>query len=388
MSRGETVRFGAPGRVERRLGWVLSVAGLAQMAALTWHATPAAPQHPLWWNVLGIVIAALVVLLAAFGLVLPTRVLVAVWVVVPVGLAILGLAAFAPADGVVPTDGNPWPWTLNPMAYGYLALVVSRPVWAFIGPAVLPLLPPISAWFFLGEIPRELAALIPTQMGGLVYTVIFLLLRMRLLRLQAHEQRARAAEERRVRAEAELRRRTEFSRLVHDNVLSTLNAAIALHGASPAALREEASAALALLDPAERAADPDSTGVVAAALASRLDAAWRRIDPACPIAIDLGPGEIPLPVAVAVEEASCEALRNSLYHAGAQVTRAVNARLSGDTVEVSVRDDGPGFQVEAVPDTRLGVRDSILARVRGVGGEAAIDSGAGEGTKVSIRWRG
>lgn len=385
---GEHLRFGAPGGVERRLGWVLSMAGLAQMLALTWPASSSASQHPLWWNVLGLIVAALVVLLAVSGLVLPTRILVVAWTAVPVGLAILGLTAFAPRDGIVPVNGNPWPWTLDPMAFGYLTLIVSRPLWAFIGPVVLPLLPAASALFFVGEVPQELASLIPTQMGGLVYTVIFLMLRDRLRRLRGYQQRARVADQERVRAEAELQRRSEFSGLVHDNVLSILNAAIALRGTPSDALRAEAGVALDLLGRVERAADSGGTGVVAAVLASRLDAAWRRIDPACPIAIDVGSGEIPPLVADAVEHASCEALRNSLHHAGAEVTRAVDARLCGDTVEVHVSDDGPGFEVSAVPEARLGVRDSILGRVHGVGGEAAIDSRVGGGTKVSIRWPG
>lgn len=388
----EPIRFGAPGEVERRLGWVLSVVGLVQLAATTGTAVRTAPQHPLWWNLGGLVVVALGLLLAVFGLALPMRVIVAAWTAVPTGLAVLSLTAFAPRDDVAPTHGNPWPWAMGPLAYGYLAVVVSRPLWAFLGPVLLSLLPAVSALFFLGEVPRELAALVPIHLAGFFYTVIFLLLRRRLLRLHATEQRARAAEEQRVRVEVELRRRNELSRLVHDNVLAVLNAAVALQGGSPAALRSEAGAALDLLEPAERAADPgegtDAVEVPAATLASRLDAAWRRIDPGCTIMLDAGPGAVPPGVADAVQDASCEALRNSLYHAGARAARTVTARLSGGSVEVLVRDDGPGFDPAAVPEVCLGVRDSILGRIREMGGEAVIDSRLGEGTTVSMRWHG
>lgn len=72
------------------------------------------------------VVAALGVLLAVFGLLLPMPVVTVTWVAVTVGLAVLGATAFAPSAGVVPTDGNPWPWAMMPMAYGYPALVVTR----------------------------------------------------------------------------------------------------------------------------------------------------------------------------------------------------------------------------------------------------------------------
>lgn len=251
---------------------------------------------------------------------------------------------------------------------------------------VLPLIPVASALLFLGEVPRELAAIVPIHMGGFFYTVIFLLLRRRLLRLQAQEHETRVAEEQRVRLEVELQRRQELSRLVHDNVLSVLNAAIALRGAWPDALRVEAGVALDLLESTERTVDSECAGVDATELASRLDAAWRRTDPACSIELDVRAGQVPRPVADAIEDASCEALRNSLRHAGAQVTRRIKARVSGGSVDVRLSDDGCGFDPGAVPDSRLGVRDSILARIRGVGGEAGIVSGVGEGTRVTIRW--
>ena len=53
---------------------------------------------------------------------------------------------------------------------------------------------------------------------------------------------------------------------------------------------------------------------------------------------------------------------------------------------VEVGDHGSGFDPEAVPNERLGVRVSILERVAGVGGAAAIDTVIGRGTIVSLRW--
>jgi signal transduction histidine kinase len=52
---------------------------------------------------------------------------------------------------------------------------------------------------------------------------------------------------------------------------------------------------------------------------------------------------------------------------------------------VFVRDEGPGFDLGAVPTERRGVRDSIIGRMRAVGGRAEIDSVPGEGTEVALR---
>jgi two-component sensor histidine kinase len=55
-------------------------------------------------------------------------------------------------------------------------------------------------------------------------------------------------------------------------------------------------------------------------------------------------------------------------------------------VEVVVSDKGPGFDIDAVPDDRLGISASILARIAAIDGEALIDSGP-HGTTVTLRWR-
>lgn len=55
-------------------------------------------------------------------------------------------------------------------------------------------------------------------------------------------------------------------------------------------------------------------------------------------------------------------------------------------VEVVVSDKGPGFDLDAVPDDRLGISASILARIAAIDGEALIDSGP-HGTTVTLRWR-
>jgi signal transduction histidine kinase len=58
--------------------------------------------------------------------------------------------------------------------------------------------------------------------------------------------------------------------------------------------------------------------------------------------------------------------------------------VEADRVEVFVRDRGVGFDAEAIPQDRRGVRDSIVARMERHGGRAAVRSSPGEGTEVEL----
>ena len=88
--------------------------------------------------------------------------------------------------------------------------------------------------------------------------------------------------------------------------------------------------------------------------------------------------------AEALAAAAREALRNACVHApGAAVF--VFAELSSEQAEVFVRDDGPGFDADAVPAERRGIRDALVGRLAAVGGSATIDAVPGEGTEVALR---
>jgi signal transduction histidine kinase len=56
---------------------------------------------------------------------------------------------------------------------------------------------------------------------------------------------------------------------------------------------------------------------------------------------------------------------------------------------VTVRDDGAGFDADRLDDARragrLGVAQSIIGRMSGIGGTAVVDSAPGRGTEVELR---
>jgi signal transduction histidine kinase len=86
---------------------------------------------------------------------------------------------------------------------------------------------------------------------------------------------------------------------------------------------------------------------------------------------------------VALGAAAREALVNAAKHAG--VTSAdLYTEVSSERVAVFVRDRGKGFDPEAVPADRRGLRDSVTGRLERVGGTALVRSEPGEGTEVEL----
>ena len=93
---------------------------------------------------------------------------------------------------------------------------------------------------------------------------------------------------------------------------------------------------------------------------------------------DMRPGPAELALVAALAEAS----QNAVRHGAPPVSVYVEVR--GRVVEAFVKDHGEGFDPGLIADDRHGVRDSIVGRMRRVGGEASIRSGA-RGTEISLR---
>lgn len=99
----------------------------------------------------------------------------------------------------------------------------------------------------------------------------------------------------------------------------------------------------------------------------------------------LVPDDLP-DLAPSVVEALAGAVSEALTNAGkhAQASRVVVYAEPQDTeVFVSVRDDGVGFDPDAVTEG-LGLRGSVHERIAAVGGRSHLDSGPGRGTEVRL----
>ena len=89
------------------------------------------------------------------------------------------------------------------------------------------------------------------------------------------------------------------------------------------------------------------------------------------------------PDLAALVRATREAMVNAARHSG--VDRIdVYAEVDDDQVAVFVRDRGSGFDLGEIDGDRMGVRGSIIERLRRVGGRAIIRTAPGEGTEVRL----
>ncbi len=129
----------------------------------------------------------------------------------------------------------------------------------------------------------------------------------------------------------------------------------------------------------EEPSDPDAT------VKAALQQAIGELELAHHVPIELvAVGDCPIaPATAAVVAAAREAMVNAARHSGAPQID-VYAEATERELEVFVRDRGRGFDLDAVPEDRLGVRRSILHRVQRHGGTAELSSTATTGTEVRL----
>jgi signal transduction histidine kinase len=224
--------------------------------------------------------------------------------------------------------------------------------------------------------------------NGVVLLIFAGLVGGHLVGLALGAERAVAAASRRAAAVAE---RERLARQIHDSVLQVLALVSRRGGGAGGELGElarlagEQEVALRALVAAPPA-DPDEQGELD--LRSLLEPlAAERVVVSCPA------HEVRLPGAVAREVAAAvrEALGNVARHAGAGARAWVLVEEEPEAVTVSVRDDGEGFDADRLAlargSGRLGVAQSIIGRMNGLGGTATVESSPGRGTEVELRVR-
>ncbi len=212
------------------------------------------------------------------------------------------------------------------------------------------------------------------------------------------QEQLRAAE----RVAAEARARERLAREVHDGVLQALAflarrcAALAVASPPPGAELRALGELAAQQERALRrliAETPD-----AGAPAAGTPAAGGTVDlrdllrPLATGAVTLAEpgGPVALPASAAAELAAAvrNALDNTALHAGPGARSYLLIEDVGDAVLVTVRDDGagiaPGRLDAARAEGRLGVSESIVGRLRALGGTAELTTGPGEGVEWEL----
>lgn len=354
-----------------------------------------------WWMFVGIVFLVLILVLAAGGKFLPGMVLRVCWVAIPLlGVLLSATWALAYTDGPLAVDSSFDPW-IRGMEAGLISypLLILRLRSAIVFGFAYPLVAVISPLMFWGSAPRPLIADIPIHVGMVAFVVIFAGIRVRLSAIDAEEQNLRRQRERELHAEQLQDRQQELGRLVHDEVLSVLVGAMQISGAPSTELRQEAMSAQRAIDEAERfgqfsdAISATQGAEKIARAVAEFDRVSIRVGALAPQAAD-----VPRVVVHALSMAAREAVRNAMKYAGdGPIGVDVQAEVGGWWVTVS--DSGSGFDVDQIPEDRLGVRESLHGRMRSVGGDARIvshhntDDGEGAssepatGTRVELSWR-
>ncbi len=192
----------------------------------------------------------------------------------------------------------------------------------------------------------------------------------------------------------------QIQSLVHDTVLAVLTLAVQSHSPEQATMVRHfaASAIVELREGLDNTLARGSQQAGARELEQLLGeiAVLNRIIRP-PIPGSLRELAIPVDSLKALTQAAGEAMRNSVLHALAPATVKVRAvplnPQAGPTadglrfgVEVEISDDGPGFDPSATSEERLGIRTSMVARMRDAGGQAVVMSAPGAGTTVLLMW--
>ncbi|MEO3783346.1 DUF5931 domain-containing protein [Actinocorallia sp. B10E7] len=259
-------------------------------------------------------------------------------------------------------------------------------VWALLGgirwgaaAAVLVGVPDmLLRWLYGGEFQQTTVnGLVLLLMAGVVIGYLGR------LALYSQERLARAVE-----LETATRERERLARDLHDSVLQVLalvrrrGAELGGEAAELGRLAGEQEVALRALI-SRPAGEPEPAGEND--LRPLLD---RYASSSVQIAAPATPVRLPGRAAAELAAAVGAALDNVSRHCGRDARAWVLVEDDGETVTVSVRDDGPGIpegRLEAAErDGRLGLAQSVKGRIRDLGGTVEISSSPGEGTELEL----
>lgn len=293
---------------------------------------------------------------------------------------------------MVTATARPWLWYLCTIATGAAALAFKpwpATVYLIAAPVAYGLTRTADAGGTRGWGPAALDTLYAIILGGAIL-IIITLLRQAAASVDTAQATALDRYAHAVRQHATEVERVQVDSIVHDSVLTTLLSAAATTPETHELLATMARNAMGHLKAAAAATPDDDTTVTNSQLAHRIIGATATLSAPFELrTTDIGNGAIPVHVAEAVYSAAVQAMVNSLQHAGQgpEVMRWLSIRgKQYGGIQVNIGDTGVGFDTQAVPTERLGLRVSILERVANAGGVVEIESAEGEGTVISIHW--
>ncbi|MGW3147570.1 sensor histidine kinase [Streptomyces sp. NPDC001177] len=194
-------------------------------------------------------------------------------------------------------------------------------------------------------------------------------------------------------AHGALAERERMAREIHDTLAQGFTSLLMLVQAVEAELEDDLPQArrhLALMDETARQNLAEARALVAGGAPADLDGAslpdaLGRLAARHGATLDVTGPVRALPAAPEVVALrSCqEALANARKHAGSSAAVGIRLSYADETVTISVRDDGCGFEPGAVSGG-YGLT-GLHARVAEVGGTASVHSAPGDGTTVTVR---
>ncbi|MEV0146649.1 MULTISPECIES: PspC domain-containing protein [unclassified Nonomuraea] len=176
--------------------------------------------------------------------------------------------------------------------------------------------------------------------------------------------------------------RAEVAAMVHDSVLHTLTLIQRVAHDQREVVRlarsQERDLRNWLYQPAQDA-DATLAAAVRRIAAEEEDAHGVAIEVVCVGDMELDAGGR----LAAMLKASRQAMVNAAKYSGSP-TISVYAEVEGDEATIFVKDRGKGFDLDAIPLDRMGIRESIIGRMERHGGSARVRTEPGEGTEVML----
>lgn len=379
-------------RVARTITAVAGVATIAFFALAIGQLTAAAPlMSPVYTVVGALIVFGVPPVLAIVGFFVSLDVLkrmLAAYALAFLAVVVLWIPAMmAP----LPAGVAPWPVEVTALAT-VPAAIAWRPItaWAYLVANSVIIAP--LRYFAGGQV--DLSVPLQYSFFTLTFAAIFTALAMVAMRngyaLDRAIEIARGTSARAAAAASRAQEQARLDALVHDNVMATLF--YASRGGLDDSVRKQAQKTLTQLEQLRGGRDQVTEPVGVDDFVARIRSVVLDASPDITFSTNGGRSSpIPFEVAAAFAEATSEAVRNSLQHAGSgsAITRSATIAFTERTLRVIVRDDGRGFDTRDIPPHRLGILVSIRGRLATIrGGNGRVESRRGLGTVVTLSWVG